>query len=73
MKLFGVHAQVSLDFAENVNFWILRWDLGFGRVCNRWGMAVGFKWTDSQPISSHLGPFSTIFMISVILASIPVV
>ena len=36
-------------------------------------MAVGFKWTDSHPISSNLSPFSTIFMILVILESFPVV
>ena len=52
---------------------IFRWELGSGRVCNREKMAVGFKWTDSQPISSHLNPFPTIFMISIILVSIPVV
>ena len=52
---------------------IFRWDLGFGKVCNRWEMAVGFKWADSQPISTHLNTFSTIFMILVILESIPMV
>ena len=54
-------------------FVIFRWNLGSGRVCNGLEMAVGFKWTDSQPISTHLRPFSTIFMISVILVSIPMV
>ena len=54
-------------------FGIFRWDLGSGRVCNGLEMAVGFKWMDSQPISSYLSPFPTIFMISVILASNPVV
>ena len=65
-----------LDFRIFRKMWILgifRWDLGSGGVCNRWEMAVGFKWTDSQLISSHMGPFSTIFMISVILLSFPVV
>ena len=33
------------------------WDLGSGRVSNRLEMAVSFKWTDSQPISIHMGPF----------------
>ena len=53
--------------SENVHF--LKFSLGIlgpGRVCNGWGMAVGFKWTDSQPISIHLSPFPSIFMISVI-------
>ena len=36
---------------------MFRWNLGFGRVCNGLEMAVGFKWTDSQPISRHLGSF----------------
>ena len=39
---------------------IFPWDLGSGKVCNRLEMAVGFKWMDSQPISSPLGPFSKI-------------
>ena len=51
----------------------VRWDLGSGRVCNRLKMAVGFKWTNSQLISSHMGPFSTIFKISIILVLIRVV
>ena len=38
-----------------------RWDLGSGRVCNRLEMAVGFKWTDSQLISSLLTPFFRLF------------
>ena len=46
---------------------ISQWDLGSGRVCNRLEMAVGFKWTDSQPILSYLSSFSMIFMISVVL------
>ena len=50
-------------------FVIFRWDLGSGGVCNRLEMAVGFKWTDSQPIMSHVSPFQSIFMISVILVS----
>ena len=33
---------------------IFPWDLGSGRVCNRWEMAVGFKWTDYQPISTNM-------------------
>ena len=50
-------------------FEFLGWDLGSGRVCNGLEMAVGFKWTDSQFISSHVGPFSTIFVIFVIFGS----
>ena len=46
---------------------------GSGRVCNGLEMAVGFKWTDSQPISSLLSPFPSMFMILVILESFPVV
>ena len=34
---------------------------------------MGFKWTDSQPISSLLSPFPLICMILVILLSIPMV
>ena len=49
------------------------WELGSGKVCNRLEMAVGFKWTDSQVISSLLSPFWMIFIISVILLVIPVV
>ena len=44
---------------------IFRRDLGSGRVCNGWEMAVGFKWTDSQPISINMSPFWMIFMILV--------
>ena len=33
-------------------FEIFRWDLVSGRVCNGLELAVGFKWTDSQPIST---------------------
>ena len=57
------------DFWIFRKMWILgffRWDLGSGRVCNRLEMAVGFKWTDSQLISSLLSPFSIIFMIIII-------
>ena len=61
------------DFRKMLILGIFRWDLGSGRVCNGLEMAVGFKWTDSQLISTHMGPFSMIFMISVILTSIPVV
>ena len=60
-------------FRKMLIFEIFRWDLGSGRVCNRWEMAGGFKWTDSQLISSHMSPFPSISMISVILASFPVV
>ena len=42
-------------------FGIFRWDLESGRVCNGLEMAVGFKWTDSQPISSHVGSFLIYF------------
>ena len=41
-----------LIFGEIWIFGIFRWELGSGRVCNGLEMAVGFKWTDSQPISS---------------------
>ena len=60
-------------FRKMLIFWIFRWDFGSGRVCNGLEMAVGFKWTDSHPISIHLSPLSTIFMILVISESIPVV
>ena len=63
---FGIFRKMSI-------FRIFRWDLGSGRACNGLEMAVGFKWTDSQPISSLLSSFSTIFMILVILGSFPVV
>ena len=53
-RIFGF-----FDFSENVNFEIFQWDFGSGRVCNGWEMAVGFKWTDSQPISMYVGPFLT--------------
>ena len=54
--------------------WILfRWNLGSGGVCNRWEMAVGFKWADSQLISSHMDPFSKISMILMILLSFSMV
>ena len=62
-----------LDFREKLNFGISLWDLGSGRVCNGLEMAVGFKWTDSQLISSHLSPFPSIFMILVILLPFPMV
>ena len=52
---------------------IFQWDLGSRRVCNQLGMAVGFKWTDSQPISNHTVSFSLIFKISSILVLIRVV
>ena len=42
-------------------FGIVPWDFGSGRVCNRWETAVGFKWRDSQLISSHVDPFSIFF------------
>ena len=73
---------IAADPGGFSDFWIFRkmlileifgLDLGSGRVCNRLEMAVGFKWTDSQPISSLLSPFSTSFMILVILESFPVV
>ena len=60
-------------FAENADFGIFRWDLGYGKVGNRLEMAVDFKWTDSQLISNHMGSFSTIFKISIILMWIRVV
>ena len=62
-----------LDFREKLNFGISLWDLGSGRVCNGLEMAVGFKWTDSQPISTNMNPFGMIFMISVILLSFSMV
>ena len=46
---------------------MFRWDLESGRVWNRLGMAVGFKWTDFQLISIDMSPFWMIFMILVIL------
>ena len=52
---------------------IFLWDLGSRRVCNQLGMAVGFKWMDSQLISSHIASFSMIFKISVILLLFPIV
>ena len=50
-----------------------QWDLGSGRVCNRQEIAVGFKLTDSQLISNLMGPFSTMFKISMILLLFPIV
>ena len=50
-----------------------RGDLGSGRVCNRWEMAVGFKWMDSQLISRHLSPLPLILMNSVGWVSFPVI
>ena len=67
-RIFGF-----LIFRKMCIFGIFRWDLGSGRVCNRLEMAVGFKWTDSQLISSHIGACSMIFMISMILLSFPIV
>ena len=58
----------KIDFRE-----IVQWDLGSVGVSNGWEMAVGFKWTDSQPISNLMGAFSMIFMISIILLSFPMV
>ena len=55
------------DFRKMLILGIFLWDLGSGRVCNGLEMAVGFKWTDSQLISRHLGPFSRISRISMIL------
>ena len=52
---------------------IFQWDLGSGMVCNRLEMVVGFKYTDSQVISSHMGPFCTIFIFFDILVSFSVV
>ena len=62
-----------LIFRKMLILGIFRWDLGSGRVCNGLEMAVGFKWTDSQLISMNMSPFSTIFIISMILRSFPVV
>ena len=67
-RIFGF-----LDFSKNAFLGIFQWDLGSEKVCNGLGMAVGFKWTDSQLILSHLGAFPSISMISMILASFPVV
>ena len=53
-----------------VIFW---WDLGSGKVRNRLEMDVGFKWTDSQLISSHMSSFSYIFMISIVMLPFPLV
>ena len=52
-------------FRKMLIFGFFRWDLGSGRVCNGLEMVVGFKCTDYQLISSHMGSFSTIFLISV--------
>ena len=60
-------------FSENVDLGYFPMGFGVWGGCNGLEMAVGFKWTDSQLISSHLGPFSTIFMISMILLSFPMV
>ena len=61
------------DFRKLPILGIFRRNLGSGMVCNRLEMAVGFKWTDSQPISTNMSPFSTILMISVILLSFSMV
>ena len=62
------------DFLIFRKMWIsgiFRWDLESGRVCKGLEMAVGFKWTASQLISSLLSLVPSIFMISVILLSFP--
>ena len=65
--------SVFPDFRKMQIWGIFTWDLEPGKVCNGLEMAVGFKWTDSQLISSHLTPFPTIVMILFILLSIPMV
>ena len=57
---------------REMSIWVIfQWDLGSGRVCNGLEMAVGFKWTDSQPISNDMSPFCMIFMILLILRLSP--
>ena len=60
-------------FSEKVDFGNFPVGFGVWRVCNRWEMAVGFKYTDSHLISCHMGLFSTIFKISLILLLFPIV
>ena len=44
--VWGPRAGIIGFFGKCLFFWIFRWDLGSGRVCNALEMAVGFKWTD---------------------------
>ena len=44
-------------------FGFVQWDLGSASLCNRYEMAVGFQWTDSQLISNHVDSFSMVFLI----------
>ena len=67
-RIFGF-----FDFSKNVDFGDFPVGFGVKKVCNGLEMAVGFKWTDSQPISSILSSFPSMFMISGILMSILVV
>ena len=53
------------DFLESVVLWIFCRDLGSGRDCNGWEMAVGFKCKDSSLISNHMSQFLTILLILV--------
>ena len=70
----GGFPEFLICFFLNMSiFRISLWDLGSGRACNGLEMAVGFKWTDSQLISTHMGPFSTFSSISIILLSFPMV
>ena len=51
----GVRVRFDWGHQRIVGIFLL--ESGSGKVCNGLEMAVSFKWTDSQVISSHIGPF----------------
>ena len=67
-RIFGF-----LDFSENVDFWNFPVGFGVWEGLKSMGNAFELQWMDSQLISIHVIPFPSMFMISVILLSFPLV
>ena len=67
-RMFGI-----VIFSKNVYFCSFPMESRVWEGLESIGNGCGFKWTDSQLISSHIGPFSKIFKISIILVLIRVV
>ena len=60
-------------FLKMLIFVILQWNFGSVEVCNRYGMHVGFKSTDSQPKPNHKVDclaISIIYLLSIVFGAL---